>query len=109
LQTLAARDDPAALAPAAVVAYTAAATDASAAAAIFYLAAGTAIAGDQDQARDLITQARDLDPDQATGWVNQLAGIGQHHPAVLLFIAALTAPPGPAANPSPGEAADDTD
>jgi hypothetical protein len=109
LQALAARDDAAALAPVAVVAYTAAATDASAATAIFYLAVGTAFAGDQGQARDLITQARDLDPGQATGWVNQLADIGQHHPAVLPLIAALTAPPDPALAVSPGEAADDTD
>jgi hypothetical protein len=109
LQAVAARDDPAALPAAAVVAYTAAATDASAAAAIFYLAVGTAIAEDQDQARDLITQARDLDLDQATDWVNQIADIGQRHPAVLPLIAALTAPPGQATDPSLGEAADGTD
>ena len=88
---------------------TAAATDTDAATALFYLASGIAIAGDQDQARDLITQARDLDPAQATGWVNQLADIGQHHPAVLPLIAALTAPPGHAGAATGPEAADDPD
>jgi len=109
LRSLAARDDPAALAPAAAVAVTAATTDAGAATALFYLAAGTAIGGGQDRARDLITQARDLDPDQATGWVNQLAGIGQRRPAVLPLIGALTAPPGHAGAATGQEAADDSD
>ena len=58
----------------------------------FYLAVAAAITGD-DQTPALLAEARQLDPDQATAWITQLAGIGGQHPAVLPLIAALAAPP----------------
>jgi hypothetical protein len=88
------------VAPTAVVAYTTAASAAEAAAALFYLAVGVAAGGDQEQAVDLIGQARAADPAQVPGWINELAEVGQHHPAVLQLIPALTAPAG---QPAPAE------
>ena len=88
-----------ALGPAALVAYTAATTTAEAATALFYLAVGDGDGGDQEQARDLIRQARAADPAQVPAWINELAEIGQHHHGVLQLIPALTAPIRPARPP----------
>jgi len=75
----------------AVVAYTAATSIAERAVALFYLAVAMAARGDQEQAGDLVIQARAADPARAPGWINELAEIGQHHPGVLQLIPALTA------------------
>jgi hypothetical protein len=91
LHTLAIRPSPASLTAAAVVAATAATSTAEAATALFYFAVGTAIRSNRDQAAALIQQARNLDPAQTPKWINELAEIGQHHPAVLTLIPALTA------------------
>ena len=92
LHTLAIRPSPASLAAAAVVAATAATSAAETATALFYFAVGTVVRGDQDQAAALIQQARNLEPAQTPAWINALAEIGQHHPAALTLIPALTAP-----------------
>jgi hypothetical protein len=106
LQAFAARLDPASLTAAATVALTAAAAPEEAAAALAYLAIGTAISGDQDQAAELLGQARQLDPAQVPAWINQLAAAGQHHPAVLPLIPVLTAPAEPPPPPAPGDEPD---
>jgi len=92
LHTLATQAEAGSLAPAAIAAYTIAATNAEAAAAMFYLAVGGVIQGNRDGAADLVKQARTADPDQVPSWINELAGIGQHHPGVLPLISMLTAP-----------------
>lgn len=104
LHTLALQSPSDGVGPAALVAYTAATSAAEAATALFYLAVAVAADGDQDQARDLIRQARAADPAQVPGWINELAEIGQHHHGVLPLIPAFTAPAGPdaSAEPSPG-------
>ena len=91
LHTLAVRTDTASLAPAALVAYTAATSTGEAAAAVFYLAVAMAVRGDLEQAGDLIGQAHTADPAQVPDWINELAGVGQHHPGVLPLIPVLTA------------------
>ena len=102
-----ATDSPALVGPAALVAYTTAATNPQAATALFYYAIGTAIAGDPKQAAETITEARALDPDQGPVWINLLAGIGQQHGSVLALIPGLTAPPAPSTPSS--SAKDDAD
>ena len=87
--------------PAAIVAYTAATSIAEAATALFYLAVAATAGGDQEQARDLISQARTADPAQVPAWINELAEIGQHHHGVLQLIPALTAPADQPAPPEP--------
>jgi hypothetical protein len=74
------------------MAYTAATTTAEAATAVFYLAVAMAAGADLEQANDLIGQARAADATQVNAWINELAGIGRHHPAVLQLITVLTAP-----------------
>jgi hypothetical protein len=101
LHALATRPDPGSVGPAALVAYTAATSAAEAAAAVFYLAVADAAGGDHDLASDLIRQARAADPAQVPEWINELAGIGQHHPGVLQLIPELTAPADPPAPPGP--------
>ena len=91
LHTLAIQSDVGRVGPAAVVAYTAATTIAEAATALFYLAVATSAGDDQEQAGDLIAQARVADPAQVSAWVNELDEIGRHHPGVLQLIPALTA------------------
>ena len=111
LHTLAMRPDAHSVSPAAIVAYTAAETIAEAATALFYLAVGVAAGADQEQAGDLIRQARAADPAQVPAWINELAEIGQHHHGVLQLIPVLTAPadqPSPS-EPSPGIPDDATD
>jgi tetratricopeptide (TPR) repeat protein len=98
LHALAMRPDASSVAPAAIVAYTVAATTAEAAAALFYLAVGVATDGDQGQVGDLIMQAHAADPAQVPAWINALAEIGQHHHGVLQLIPALT---GHAEQPAP--------
>ena len=68
---------------------------------MFYLAVAVAAGGDQEQARDLIRQARAADPAQVPAWINELAEIGQHHHGVLQLIPALTAPADQPAPPEP--------
>ena len=92
LHRLATRPEADSVGPAALVAYTAAASIAEAATALFYLAAAEAASGDPEQAGDLIRQARGADPAQVPAWINELAEIGQHHSGVLPLIPALTAP-----------------
>ena len=99
LHAFAARDDPAQLAPAAVAAATSATAPDQMAAALLYLAIAEMISGGADRAHGLLGQARQLSPEQASTWINELASIGQHHPAVLTLIPVLTAqadqdPPG---------------
>jgi hypothetical protein len=89
------------------VATTIATTKAEIASALFYYAAGTAIAGDQDRALNLITEARTLDPAHSPAWINELAEIGQHHHGVLQLIPGLTTPSGSTQGISPEEPADD--
>ncbi len=103
MQAFAARHDPASLTAAATVALTAAAAPEEAAAALAYLAIGTAISGDQDQAAELLGQARQLDPAQVPAWINELAAVAQLHPAVLPLIPVLTAPAEPPPPPAPGD------
>jgi tetratricopeptide (TPR) repeat protein len=105
LHELAIRTGAASAGPAAVVAYTAATTPAEAASAVFYLAVAAAAGGDQEQAGDLIRQARAADPAQVPAWINELAEIGQHHQGVLQLIPELTAPDPPA---PPGPPPEDT-
>jgi hypothetical protein len=95
LQALAVRRDPASLTAAAVVALSAATGPEKAATALAYLAISTAISGDQDQAAEILWQARRLDPAQIPAWINQLARTGDHHPVVLQLIPVLTAPDEP--------------
>jgi hypothetical protein len=90
LHTLAMDSSAESVYPAALVAYTAATSDAEAATAVFYVAVAVAAGGDRDQARELIGQAREADPAQVPGWINELAEIGQHHSGVLSLIPALT-------------------
>jgi tetratricopeptide (TPR) repeat protein len=92
LHNLATRPNLASLAAAAVVAAAAATTAGETAIALFYLAISAVIRGDDDRAIDAIRQARQLHPDYVPMWINQCAEIGQHHPAVLQLIPALTAP-----------------
>jgi len=92
LHTWAIRSSPVSLVSAAVVAATAVTSATETATALFYFAVGTVVRGDQDRAADLMRQARDLDPERTPEWINELAEIGQHHPAVLKLIPALTAP-----------------
>ena len=99
------RDAPDALWPAAVAAVTAAANEAEAAIAYFYLAVAAVRAEDQQRATGFLTEARRLQPDQSGPWINLLAGIGQRQPAVLALIPPLTQPleddeaePDPSAN-----------
>ncbi len=107
LHTLASRSDAESIGSAALVAYTAAATIAEAATAVFYLAVAMATGGDQEQAHDLIGQARAADPAQVPAWINELAELGQQHQGVLQLIPALIAP---ADQPSPPESSsEDTD
>ncbi len=108
LATLAARPTPDALAPAALVAGTAATTPAHAAEACFFLAVATAIADEGEQASELLAQARRLDETQSPAWIARLADLGKQHPAVLSLIGALAAPLDPAAA-SPEEAQADGD
>ncbi|HEX5493519.1 MAG TPA: hypothetical protein VFX70_02960 [Mycobacteriales bacterium] len=93
LAGLAARPNPAALHPAALVAYTAATTPAEGATAGFYLAVAAAIRGDQQQAGTLLAEARKMDPERSAAWIGTLADLGQIHPEVLPLIPALAAPP----------------
>ncbi len=99
LHTLAMQSDAGSVAPSALVAYTAATSITEAAAALFYLAVGVAAGGDQEQAVDLIRQARAADPAQVPGWINELAEVGQHHPGVLQLIPALTEQSAPSEPP----------
>jgi hypothetical protein len=92
LQELASRPDPAALGPAVEAALTAATTPEHAATALFYGAVRAARANDSDRAAEILTQARSLDPGQATAWIGVLASIGQQHTEVLPLITALTRP-----------------
>jgi hypothetical protein len=105
LHDLACRPDPAALGPAATVALTAATTEGQAGTGLFYLAVATAYKSSPDDAAEMLTQARRLDPSQATAWISELAAIGQHHPAVLPLITPLTQPIEPA-DPEPSGPAD---
>jgi hypothetical protein len=92
------------LGPAALVAYTAAATTAEAGTAMFYVAAAMAAGGELEQASDLIGQARTADATQVSAWINELAEIGRQHPGVLQLIPVLTAP---AEQAQQGESDDD--
>jgi hypothetical protein len=105
LHTLATGPDADGLGPTAAVAYTAATSIAEEAAALFYLAVAWAVHDDQEQAGDLVMQARAADPAQVPGWINELAEIGQYHPGVLQLIPALTSPADqpPASEPSPAD------
>lgn len=105
LREVAGRPDPAALATTALVASTAATTEAEAAGAWFFYAVAQAIEGSADDAAGMVAEARRLDPDQAGGWIAQLADLGRSHPAVLPLIAVLTAPDaGPGGGPTDGQA-----
>jgi tetratricopeptide (TPR) repeat protein len=101
LHKLAARSQADSVGPAALVAYTAATSMAEAATALFYLAVAVAAGGEQEQAGDLIRQARAADPTQVPAWINELAEIGQHHHGVLQLIPAFTAPADQPAPPEP--------
>jgi Protein kinase domain len=101
LHTLATHHSADSVGPAALVACTAATSDAEAATAVFYLAVAVAASGDQDEARDLISEARAADPAQVPAWINGLAEIGQHHPGALLLIRALTGPAGQSTSSEP--------
>ncbi|MFG1721202.1 tetratricopeptide repeat protein, partial [Micromonospora chalcea] len=84
--------DPTALDATAFLARGVADTDAAAAVADFYTAVAAALAGDLDEASDILTAARRLAAEQTGTWINRLAGIGRRHPAVLALISVLTAP-----------------
>ena len=90
LHELAIRTDIASAGPAALVAYTAATTPAEVATAVFYMAVAATTAGDHTQGRDLVRQARSVDPGQVSAWINELAEIGQYHHVVLHLIPELT-------------------
>jgi hypothetical protein len=83
------------LASAAVVAASVAATQTEVALAGFYLAVAAALNEDEDEdtAREVMAQARQLDPGQSAGWISELAELGRHQPGVLSLIAVLAAPP----------------
>ncbi len=108
LATLAARPAPDALAPTALVAYTAATTPTQAAEACFFTAVAAAIADEGERASELLAQARTLDEAQSAAWIARLANLGKQHPAVLSLIAELAAPLDPAAA-SPAETEADGD
>jgi hypothetical protein len=93
LRSLAQGATPAAVAPAAVVAWTVARTDEERATAGFYLAVAAALAADRDTATAYLAEARALDPTATTGWFTDLAIIGARHPDVLPLIPVLAAPP----------------
>jgi hypothetical protein len=89
------------LASAATVAWAVATTSTEVALAGFYLAVAAALNEEEDTAREVLDQARQLDPDQSTGWITELAELGRHQPAVLPLIAVLAAPP--PSNPDPAD------
>ena len=107
LHELANRPDTAALGPAATAALTAASSAEQAAVALFHLAVTAAITGSPVSAAETLAQARRLDPGQEQTWIAELASLGQHHPAVLPLITALTRPVEPE-GPEPPEPAEDT-
>ena len=82
------------LGPAATVARTTATSPAEAARAEFYLAVSAAVTGDHDQAATLMAQASAIDPGQVRPWIDELAGIGRHHPGALDLIRVLNTRPG---------------
>ncbi|MFB6394257.1 tetratricopeptide repeat protein [Polymorphospora lycopeni] len=92
LEQLATGDDIAPLGPTAQLASTVAATASDRACAVFHLAVATAVSGDTDQAKTLLAQARQLDPDRTGDWKTKLVRIGQRHPVVLPLLALLTQP-----------------
>jgi hypothetical protein len=92
LHDLARRPDLAALGPTVTAARTAATVAEQAATAFFYLAVTYACAGDRGNATAVLAEARHLVPGQATPWIDRLADIGQHHPAVLPLISTLNRP-----------------
>ena len=87
-----AKENSGGLAAAAMVAYLKATTHAETAVASFYLAIAAALNDDEDTAREVIAEARQLDRSQSDGWITQLAELGQHQPAVLRLIAVIVAP-----------------
>ncbi len=92
LHELAVRRDAASLGYAAAAAVSQATTPDQAATALFYSATAAAIAGNHEQAAQLLSRARHMDPGRANAWIAALAEIGQHHPAVLPLIPVLTQP-----------------
>jgi hypothetical protein len=102
LAALARRPDPAALAPAAIVAHTAASTPSQIAEACFFMAAAATITEDDDTRSLLLVRARELDPAQSASWIAQLTELSKRHPSLLGMLAELTAQSDPpAALPRP--------
>jgi tetratricopeptide (TPR) repeat protein len=77
------------LQPLATIALTAATAEPEAAVAALYLAIAAAVAGDQDRATELVSQALAWDPGSASAWIVRLAQLGAVQPAVLPLITVL--------------------
>ncbi|MGH3933617.1 MAG: AAA family ATPase [Pseudonocardiaceae bacterium] len=77
------------LQPLATIALTAATTEPQAAVAGLYLAIAAAVAGDQDRATELISQALEWDPGSASTWIARLAQLAAVQPSVLFLITVL--------------------
>jgi len=86
LSAVAEGDNVGALGAAAMAAAGTAHTASEYATALFFAAAAAAADGNQDEARQLASQAVETDPTDQSNWIAQLARIGSRHPEVLDLI-----------------------
>jgi len=93
LHRYALRPDPAALGPAAAIAFANATTPGEAATCLVYVAIAAAVAGEADHAIELLREAQGLDADSSFDWIRLLAEVGQQHREVLPLITALAQRP----------------
>ena len=96
LHELACRADSSAFHAVVRVALTVPGTAEQVATVLFFFAVAATIAGNADEATEMLAKARQLRPGQEVAWITWLADIGRHHPSVLPLIPGLTSPlPGP--------------
>jgi tetratricopeptide (TPR) repeat protein len=92
LHELACRPDSSALHAVVRVALTVPGTAEQVATVLFYFAVAASIAGNAEEAIEVLAKARQLGSGQEAAWITWLADIGRHHPPVLPLIPGLTSP-----------------